>query len=180
MKFLTDAQTRKEFGDMLRSLGWQVDTVYQHGLGEEKNDANLISWARSFGFVFVTFDLLTKEQGFQVNREIKRRGGKVIVIHGGPEQDPQRALGRMLFHWPDWFLLLEKQHGRLEIKDLRQGIKFIPRGRLSGRVLPVGEDAFDPYLEKVSRRTRKSPTRLRRINPQQSDLDLTFKDDTGA
>ena len=80
LKFLTDAQANLEFVEMLRKLEWDVDTVYDHDLGNEKSDARLIAFAHSIDRVFITFDKLRRDVGFEVAREIQENGGKVISI----------------------------------------------------------------------------------------------------
>jgi hypothetical protein len=84
LKFLTDAQANFEFVRMLRQLEWDVETVYGHNRGTEKDDAKLVAFAHSIGRVFITFDKLRRDVGFQVAEEMQRNGGKVISIGGGP------------------------------------------------------------------------------------------------
>jgi len=175
MKLLTDSQTSALFVDALRKLGWEIETVYQHGLEREKDDARLVAWARTFDFVFLTFDNLRGEQGARVAREIRERRGKVISIWGGPNQSIERALGRLLFHYPDWFPFLERYDGRVDITDLRNLCKMLPRSKLRGSFRQTGERQFEDYIEKRTRprATEARPRRRRRPTPrEQSHMDI--------
>jgi len=112
VKFLTDAQTSVILVRLLRKLGWDVETVYEHGIDKEPDDSRLVGWAHAHERVFVTFDLLRNESGERVARQIRDVGGKVITVFGGPDQPVERALGRLLFHQPEWEPFLEKNDGR--------------------------------------------------------------------
>ncbi|MCH7577096.1 MAG: DUF5615 family PIN-like protein [Chloroflexi bacterium] len=174
MKFLTDTQTSALFVKMLRDLGWDVETVYEHGIAQEKDDGVLVAFARTFDLVFVTFDLLQKEPGARVNREIRERGGKVITIFGGPDQPPERALGRLLFAHPDWYPFLEKHDGRVDIRDLKNP-KLLSRSKLRGGVRGTGEKQFNEYVDKREAAKKQPIRRRRRPKPvarQQSHMDI--------
>jgi predicted nuclease of predicted toxin-antitoxin system len=58
VKFLTDTQTPKQFGDTLTKLGWDVETVYDHSLQSEPDDAVVLHRATQLERVLVTFDYL--------------------------------------------------------------------------------------------------------------------------
>jgi hypothetical protein len=167
---------------MLRAIGWEVHTVYEQGIEREKRDEILVAFARAMGCVFITFDDLRGAAGVAVGREVKRRGGKVIVIGGGPDQPPERALGRLLFHWPEWHPFLEKHDGRVNISDTKHSAKLLPRSKMQAEIRPTGHPAFDRYLvERVQARTRPSTRRrVRKPNPTQSEMELGNHGTIGA
>lgn len=172
MKFLTDAQTRQKFVEMLRRLGHEVTTAKEQGLHREK-DYRLVAWAHSLGHMFITFDALRGQSGMEVAREIKTNGGRVIYIGGGPEQEPERALGRFLFHWPEWFPHLREHSGLVEISDTKHNIRWYPASRIQQRVRKAHRPAFDEYLKKRAEARMKplKRSRRRRAHPQQPALD---------
>ena len=117
MNLLTDSQVPQPFTVLLRAvgteLGWKVDTVYQHHIQHEKKDARIVAWGHANDFVIVTLDDLKAESGAEVAREIRDRGGRVIVISGGPQQPIERAVGKLLFHMEVWLPFLESGDGRV-------------------------------------------------------------------
>jgi hypothetical protein len=42
-------------------------------------------------------------------------------VGGGPDQPPERAIGWLLFHYPEWYPFLEQQEGRVHISDTCDG-----------------------------------------------------------
>src|ERR1700674_640409 len=77
---------------------------------------------------YLSFDQHRGQAGVDVATELKERGGRLIRIGGGPQQKPERALGRFLFHYPEWYPLLEKYEGKIEISDTKNNCMFYPRG----------------------------------------------------
>ncbi len=177
MKFLTDANARQSFADMLRLLGHHVTTARDQGLHKEKEDARLVAWARTFNHVLITFDYLRGESALQVAQEIKLNGGRVIRIGGGPEQEPERALGKLLFHWHDWQAYFAQEDGLVEIGDIRHQLRWHPRSRIEMRIRPVDRAAFDEYVARREE-SKKRPlkrSRRRRTHPQQQQFDIGSK-----
>jgi hypothetical protein len=167
LKFLTDTQTNAVVVDMLRKLGWDVETVYQHKREAVKDDADHVAYARSIERVFATFDKLRGTVGYQVAEEIKKNGGKVLAVGGGPEQLPERAVGRMLFHYPDWHPFLERNDGKADIRDLKHDCKLTRRLDMVATVEVSPQPNFDPYLQE---RPGRCPAgdgdgRMRRAGP---------------
>lgn len=88
---------------MLRKLGWDVETAYQARLAVKTLDVNLLIYARGHDRIYVTFDDLAGEEGERVGRELRKNGGNIIQIHGGADQDKYRIVGKLLFHYPEWY-----------------------------------------------------------------------------
>ena len=171
MKFFTDAQTRQSLVELLRKLGHEVTTAQEQALHAEKDDSVLVRWAQTFDHIFITFDDLRAESGMRVAREIKVDGGKVIKIGGGPAQEPERALGKLLFHWHDWIARFEEEDGVVEIGDLKP-LRWYPRSRIEVRVRRIHRAEFDEYVkrrEEAKKRPLKR-SRRRRQHPQQREL----------
>lgn len=174
LKFLTDAQTNFEFVRILRKLEWDVETVYDHNLGTEKSDAKLVAFAHSIGRVFITFDKLKKDVGFEVAEEIQRNGGKVISIGGGPQQPPERAAGKLLFFQSEWLPFLEKHDGRAWIRDIKLDCKLTVASEMRTSKEVSDRPNFEPYLQKreAARKlpVKRKPRRKRDEMSQSLDL----------
>jgi hypothetical protein len=166
VKFLTDAQTNFIFVDQLRKLGFDVETVYEHGVHKEKADERLVAWARTFGLVFVTFDQLRAETGVRVHEEIRLRGGKLIMIGGGPQQPVNRALGKFLFYHEEWYPRLSNEDGKFRIHDIKKSFEWKSRADLQQLFVKANPQHFDQFLQ---RRAAGQPTRRRsrRQTPQE-------------
>jgi hypothetical protein len=174
VKLLTDAQTSVIFVNMLRALGWDVQTVHEHGLGNEKHDERLVAYAHRHGCVFVSFDKFGAQVAVRVAQEIHERGGKVIRIDGGPQQPQERALGRFLFHLPDWQPFLERNDGLVILSDLKNPCKMYPRSDIRLMIRRSDQPQFDAYLKQLEeRRVRPRKPRPRPVPPDQPDLPLS-------
>jgi hypothetical protein len=174
VKVLTDAQTSSIFVDMLRGLGWDVETVHQHGLSNEKHDERLVAFARRRGCIFISFDKFGAAVAVDVAKEIYEHGGKVIRIGGGPQQPPTRALGRLLFHMDEWQPFLEQNDGLVILSDLKNPCKKHARAEIRDIIRRSDQPLFDEYLRSLEeRRNRPRPRRRRATRPGQSDLPLS-------
>ena len=111
MRLLTDSNTSQRFVEILQKLGWDIQTAYEAGLAGKNVDVPYITHARKEQRIFLTFDDLRAEHGVQVAQELRLNGGKVIRVAGGPGQDDYRALGKLLFHYPEWQPFLDTQSG---------------------------------------------------------------------
>ena len=164
--------TSAEFVQHLRWLRWEVETVYEHGVDKEKDDARLIAWARTFGFVFLSFDKFRADQGIRVAEEIRLRGGKVIVIAGGPNQPVERSLGKLLFHHPQWHADLSLEDGWVKLGDIGASIKFTSRSALQERHIQLRGEQLNPYLERRAAGGRKRSPKRRKVPKEQGNLYL--------
>jgi len=169
MKFLTDAQTSFRFVTHLRALDFDVATVYELKLENEKQDSRLVAAARAFERVFITFDQLKNDSGLQVARELRQRGGHVLRILGGPDQDPMRAVGRFLFWLPDWMPDLERESGYGTINDLKNNwVWWSPDDLIQRRVPQQAIEFRDPHYfeqylsERAIRKTLPLPPKKQR------------------
>ncbi len=163
---------------MLQALDHHVETAFDHGLASEKDDSRLVAYARMYGFVFLTFDDLRGEQGAKVNWEIRQRGGKVLHVGGGPEQPPERAVGRIMYHWPEWFEFLASQDGRVDLHDVKNPCKLSPRTRLGGTVEITDARHFDEYLDRLEEAKMRPLKRTRRSEAHPLQGGLYLPDET--
>lgn len=172
MKFLADVQARADFVALLRKLDYDVETVQQHRL-ELEEDARLIAESRSRDRVFLSFDNFRGETGRRVAIEIHERGGKVIQFGGGPQQAPERSLGRFLFHLPEWLPFLEHSDGLVYLSDLRGNCTVHPRDKIDAILSKSERRLFDEYIASRTQ-ARSAPRRRQRRGPppQQSPLEL--------
>ncbi len=167
MKFLTDSQTSQLFVNLLLKLDWDVETVYQHKIHDDPEDFRVFAYARSLGRTFITFDDLRGESGIKVLRELRDRGGRLLQVRGGPSQ-PERALGRVYFHYPEWHPWLNDHEGRVIISDTRHSCRMMPRSRVRAVLRKIDADPFETYLESRDA-SRKRP--LRRIRRKKVPLE---------
>lgn len=175
MKYLVDTQANFAFVEMLRALGWTVNTVYEFGI-EHMDDAALVAWAREHGFTFISFDKFRGETRARVHEELRLRGGKVIVIAGGPAQPVERAVGRLLFHYPEWYPKLSNEDGRIQIGDLSASLRWESRARLQETQVGVKfvAEQLESYLQQ--RTAGQPPRRTRRRKPRDDQGHLRLSD----
>lgn len=161
LRFLTDTQTPQPLVEMLRALGWDVRTVYEEGTEEEQDDVNHLIKARSLGRVLITFDQLRAESGARVAAELLLGGGKLIQITRDPAQDLHRALGRLLFHYPDWYPFLDVSHGVAVVSDINRNPRLYTPRQYSQTVSSSSKRHFEEYVAAWEVK-RREPSRVRR------------------
>lgn len=165
MRFLTDAQASQRFVTLLRALGFDVETVHEHGWGTEPDDEKLVGQARQLGRIFVSFDEFGGDVAVRVAQEIHEYGGRVLRILGGPEQQPERALGRFLFHLPDWQPFLERNDGLVILSDLKNSCRMHLRTEIRAIIRRSNQPMFDEYLRSLAERQRRPRTSRRKVPP---------------
>ena len=171
MKFLTDTQFPQPLVDLLRMLGWDVRTTYDEGTENEADDSRHIIHSRSLDRVFMTFDLLRGQSGARVAAELILRGGKVVQIRNGPEQPLMRALGRLLFHHPQWQPFLAESDGVAVVSDIRSDCKLYPPRLYSQKIGSIVRHHFDEYLRRWEEKGVVPPLRRpRKPMPQQAQM----------
>ena len=172
-RFLLDEDTTPDLENILRLLGFR--TEHARRVEEDlTDDVEVLRWARKHHRILVCHDQhddhATK---LAWNPEIGTRGGRVIEIRGGPEQDPQRAAGLVLTHRSEWSALFA-EHGA-GVARLRLGsVDFLTRAQLVDRIpTPRSERDYEILMEAAGvRRTRPVTGRPgrggRRRFPQQT------------
>jgi hypothetical protein len=160
LKFLTDAQVNLKLVEILRKLEWDVETVYQHNMGTEKSDANILAFAHSIGRVLISFDKFKKDVGYEIAAELVLNGGRIIFIGGGPEQPVERAVGKLLFFQDVWLPFLEKNDGRARIRDIKQDCQLARASEIRASIEMSNRSNFDAYLRKREA-ARKGPVKRR-------------------
>ena len=115
MRFLLDANVVREVGDLLRKLGFEVESVYNVPV-DIRNDRAIVSWAHQQKYILVTHDRFRDRRTIEpIADEMRRRGGKVIQIHGSPAQSPYESVGKMLIHFDEWSRLLRRRSGVVKV-----------------------------------------------------------------
>jgi hypothetical protein len=173
VNFLADAQARADFVALLARLGHDTITVQSLGLHLEP-DEHLVAEARARGRIFLSFDNFRGETGRRVAIEIHEHGGKVIQFAGGPQQPPERSLGRFLFHMPDWQPFLEKNDGLVYLSDVRGTCSMHAREEIKAILNKSQRQLFEDYL--ASHAQSRATPRFRRRRPpptEQSNLPLS-------
>lgn len=155
----------------MRQLGWNVETAQEASLTGKIDDVVWVRYARNHDRIAITFDELRAEQGVKISRELLRKGGRIIRIQGGPEQDKYRAVGKLLFHYPDWHPFLNENNGVSIIADVRTAScnNYTP-GQYHQRFYSTRAKQFIKYLQKRRQRPYKSRPRKRKPLPDELSL----------
>lgn len=121
MRFLSDAQSPEPLVATLLGIGWDVQTARQHRLETEPRDELVLAACRTMGRILLSFDLFEGQTRMRVEDELRKRGGKVLTVAGGPEQPYDEAIGKLYYHRPKWRPFLEHEDGWVEIRELASG-----------------------------------------------------------
>lgn len=142
-----DASVYAPVTDMLRRLGWDIETAQDAGLTGKIDDTKWVIYARKRNRIGITFDELRAKQGEKVSRELRRRGGKIIRINGAHNE--YRAIGKLLYHFHDWYPFLKNSEGISVLSDIRpQGFKNLTPEEYHQNYHRVDAQLFKPYLER--------------------------------
>lgn len=172
VRLFTDANTNQRVVELLRQLGFDVETACEAGLAGKVRDAKLLIHARENNRIYVTFDKLRAEEGAEVARELRQNGGQIIQIKGGAEQDKFRIIGKLLFHYPDWYPFLSTKNGISIISDIRkQSYQNLTPKDYHQKYHPTDAKQFTQYLaERKKKQLRRKPRRRKRPPPEQLSL----------
>lgn len=130
-------------------------------------DVNLLIVARSEQRIYVTFDKLRGESGRSIGRELRKNGGNVIQIHGGDDQNEYRIMGKLLFHYPEWFPFQAKYDGVTVISDVKKNcINYTPDA-WHHKYHKLDAEQFTAYLKKQQTKPYKRRPRKGKTSPDQ-------------
>lgn len=105
-RLLLDADVNVELEPLLRAIGFRPKFALQVGVNI-RSDVDILRWARRHGSILVCHDKFRDNQTrVELYPELYHRGGKIIQIGGGPDQDPYTSLGKILLsreEWAEWF-----------------------------------------------------------------------------
>jgi hypothetical protein len=148
-------------------LKWDVETAQDANLTGKIDDTVWVVYARKHHRISITFDELQKEQGIRISRELRKRGGKIIRVQGGPQQNTYRAIGKLLFHYPTWYTFFEKENnnGVCIISDIRQSCKTFTPEEYHQKFYPTDSAQFNKYLEKRKKKTFRPRKRKKKLTP---------------
>lgn len=62
-RLFTDTHTNQRVVELLRKLGWDIETAYEAGLAGKHDDVVLVAHARQNNRIYVTFDDFKGQQG---------------------------------------------------------------------------------------------------------------------
>ncbi|MBI4322304.1 MAG: hypothetical protein HY675_27745 [Chloroflexi bacterium] len=156
--------------EKLRKLEWDVQTAHEAGMAHKIVEDQLVHYATTQERIFLTFDELRGEHGERVSRELRENGGKVIKVGGGPAQDPYRAVGKLLFHYPVWHAFFNAQDGVAAVEDLK-GCKTFRPDEYHHKYHSTDARQFDAYLEARKKQTRARPKRKKKpADPSQLSM----------
>ena len=105
-RLLLDADVNVELEPLLRAIGFRPEFALRVGVNI-RSDVDVLRWARRRRYILVCHDKFKDRQTrIELYPELYRRGGKIIQIGGGPDQDPYTSLGKILLNrekWVEWF-----------------------------------------------------------------------------
>ena len=154
-RVLLDEDTTPDLENILRLLGFRTE----HARRVEDDlidDVEVLRWARKHRRILVCHDQ-HDDQATKLawNPEIGNRGGRVIEVSGGPEQDPQRAAGIILAHRPEWSALFA-EHGAGVAKLRPSLVRFLTREQLvSSTPTPRSERDYEILMK--AKKARRAP-----------------------
>ena len=159
-----DASVYAPVTDILLRLEWDVETAEQAKLTGKIDDTKWIIHARKEKRIAVTFDELKGEQGAKVSRELRKRGGSIIRINGAWNEF--RAIGKLLYHYPDWYPFLKTNNGISVISSIESvGFKNYTPEEYHLHYHKIDAELFTQYLNKRKKRTYHPRKRKTRITP---------------
>lgn len=164
--------TNQRVVELLRKIGWDLQTANEAGLAGKVDDVKLVIHARKNKRIYITFDYLRGEQGQKVSRELRRNGGKIIQIRGGADKDEYRILGKILFHYPDWNSFLGNNSGVSVISDINKNCKNYTPQEYHQKYHRTDADQFTQYLKRRKQRTYH-PRKHKRKPPPMEQAPLT-------
>ena len=166
---LLDADVRVELLRLLAVVGFRPLTVLDLDDVDVHDDVDILRWARRRRRILVTHDhFRDRSTKVRMNLEIAERGGRVITLLGGPDQDPYTSLGRILVNrvrWREQFVI-RREHGVARLGQ--QNMEFWDRAELRRR-LPHARALDEDLVHEASRRLgdyAPPPGRKRRRPPR--------------
>ena len=103
---LLDTDLSAEIQPYLEAVGFRTQFAL-HVDADERDDVDLVRWARENGFIYVCHDRFRdRDTKIRVYPELHQNGGKILRIAGDPSQDPLVAVGKVLVDyekWQEWF-----------------------------------------------------------------------------
>lgn len=152
-------------------LKWDVETALEAHLTGKIDDVVWVIYAREHDRIGITFDKLRAEQGEKIARELRLNGGQVIRIQGGPEQYKHRAVGKLLFHYPEWCPFLTSNNGVSVISDVRTAScrNYTPE-EYHQKYHHTDAEQFTDYLKKRRDRPYRPRPRKKKIASEQQPL----------
>lgn len=157
---------------LLVRIGWDIETAEKAHLTGKIDDTVWVNYSTGQSRIAITFDELRAQQGERVSRELRIHGGHVLRVQGGPEQDTYRALGKLLFHYPEWFDFLSAHDGVSVISDVRaQSCRNFSPTQYHQHFHPSDAEQFTAYLER-HKQSKILPRKHRRHEEPNSDQGL--------
>lgn len=165
-RLLLDADVTPEVESILQAVGFRTEHFLRLDV-HARDDITVLLTARRLRRILVCFDRHSdRRTRVNWNAEIGLRGGRVIEISEGPEQDAYRAVGKVLISRAEWLAFFtEKKHGVAVVRD--GGWRPLDQAALL-RAAPkpkVLDADLDPSV--IIRGRKPTTQRRRRRGPQQ-------------
>lgn len=155
-----DADVDPELGLLMSALGFDVADVRKaKGLRNPK-DKQVLIWARRYRRILVCHDRhRDRKTRLSLYPEIWERGGQIIELQGGSDQDPYEALAKLLRHRATWLAFFAKEgKGRIVLTGDRCKTEtaFALMSKIQG-VAGIGFQAATRELEQIMPLKRERP-----------------------
>lgn len=157
-RLLLDADVNVELEPLLKAIGFYTQFALRVGVNI-RSDLSILRWARRHRYILVCHDKFRDNQTrIELYPELYHRGGRIIQIAGGPEQDPYRSLGKLLLYrdtWVEWF----KDHdgivilspNQIKLKDAHKLYTVIQK-KMPLEIEPVGTLRHRQRITKLGKR----------------------------
>ena len=167
-KLLLDTDLNVEVQPLLKPLGFRTRFTL-HVRANERDDTDLLRWARRNGYIFVCHDKFRdKDTRLNLYPELYERGGKILRVGGHNSQEPLTAVGKIIVHrakWKPWF---EANDGIVVVADESRPT-FQPAAELYTRV-QTHLEGIDPDQRIRQREQRPRQRRPPQTSPTQQRL----------
>jgi hypothetical protein len=147
--------TNERVVELLECLGWDIETAREAKLEGKVADYKLLRHARENNRIYVTFDELKGEHGHAVGKELRRRGGSMVQIHGGADQNKFRIVGKILFHFPEWYPFRIKKDGVSVISDTKNNCQDYSPEEWRRKINHKKAEQFTRYLKRIKNKPYK-------------------------
>ena len=169
-RLLLDADVNVELELLLKAIGFCTQFVLRVD-ANVRSDVSILRWARRHRYILVCHDKFRdKQTRIELYPELYKKGGRIIQIGGGPQQDPYKALGKLLVHRDTWVKWFNDHDGIVIVHS--QGCRLNDASKLYTIVQKKMPLEIEPVhtLRHRERLERQGKRYLRNILPEQKRL----------
>ncbi len=153
-RLLLDADVPPEVERILARIGFPLESARRREDIDDEDDIAVVRWARKHRMIVLCFDQHDDHRTrLAWNPEIGLRGGRVLQVSEGPEQEPEQAAGKVLMLRPRWSPILRAGHGVVRLT--RGDLTFMDQEKLLASIPERrSEIDWDIYFRAMGRTRR--------------------------